>query len=277
MTVAEIQQQFHNALSAIYPVEEARNMTRWMLEEVLDVTSLQIHFNRLLILTSYQRETLESHLQRLLQHEPVQYVLGNAWFFDLKLKVNPAVLIPRPETEELVNWVASLNDAQQHVLDVGTGSGCIAIALKKRKPNWQISAIDVSAQALEVAKFNAEKHQTKVDFLLLDILKETPSRKFDILISNPPYIGCDEKHQMRNNVLKYEPHLALFVNDPLLFYKRIARLSTELLFPNGKIFLELNEHYAIQTKTIFDQIGYNTTIGYDLQQKPRMLCAVAPR
>lgn len=304
MTVAEIQKEYQDKLGDIYPQQEARTITQWVLEDILEISGLKLSLNRFLLLTSHQKEVLDTYLVRLLNHEPVQYVTGFASFYGLKFKVNSNVLIPRPETEELVEWVmeevtsertevreqkldmrhktldntklARENSQLATILDIGTGSGCIAITLAKELPNAFVTAIDVSTSALSIAKENALQNKVNVEFQLLDILLKTPTNKYDIIVSNPPYIGYDEKETMRENVLKHEPHLALFAEDPLIFYKRIAVIAKEKLNENGCIFLELNETYSQETASIFKEAEFQKIeIKTDFLGKNRMMKVVA--
>jgi release factor glutamine methyltransferase len=245
-----------------------------------------------MVLTTHQEEMLDSYLPRLLKHEPVQYVLGYADFYGLKFKVTPAVLIPRPETEELVEFVLSevehvalnpqgvsnplrvlpeMQNPSPKILDIGTGSGCIPISLKVNLPQANVEALDISKEALVVARENAKQLKAEVPFFCLDILKEIPERKYDIIVSNPPYIGYDEKEKMRDNVLLHEPHLALFSDDPLLFYKRIAEIAPAILNPGGKIYMEMSEYRAQDVVQIFEAKGLKTMIKKDMSGKERML------
>jgi release factor glutamine methyltransferase len=215
----------------------------------------------------------------LLQHKPIQYVLGETWFYNMKLKINEHVLIPRPETEELVQLL--LNESSYgtvKVLDIGTGSGCIAVAVKKNMPDAIVTAIDVSDDALLVAKENAANQNTEIQFLQVDFLDEkqwTTLPKFDIIISNPPYIPVNEKEQLDINVTAFEPHQALFVpdNSPLLFYKKIAEFASTHLNPSGKIFMETHEDFASQTASLFLQDYKQVTVKKDIFGKERMVVA----
>jgi release factor glutamine methyltransferase len=213
-------------------------------------------------------------------HIPVQYVTGEAWFSNMKLKVSPAVLIPRPETEELVNEVISfLKDNQiASVLDIGTGSGCIAIALKKQLPDIQVTAIDISEPALLIAKQNAQQQQTDVDFFQLDFLDENTWQtipSYDVIISNPPYIPLAEKELLDKNVAAFEPSLALFVenNRPLVFYEKIAAFGKTHLKKSGKIFLETHENFAEETAALFNNDLYSSVVKRDIYEKQRMVVA----
>ena len=212
--------------------------------------------------------------------EPIQYIFGHTLWCGLDLKVTPDTLIPRPETAELVEKIANyqLPVTNCRVLDIGTGSGCIAIALKKRHPEWQITGIDISAEAIEVAKENARINGVEVAFKVADILDSNEqNRQYDIVVSNPPYICEKEKAAMRPNVLNYEPASALFVpdNDPLLFYRRIAELYS-LSFRKwpgvGYLFFEINEAYPSELTAMLKELGYTDIhIHYDIYGKPRII------
>ena len=193
---------------------------------------------------------------------PIQYALGYTYFCGMKFQVNPHVLIPRPETEELVEWIYSsfslLPSSPSTLLDIGTGSGCIAISLAKKLPQIQVTALDISSEALQIAQRNAQSPTVDVAFLQLDILSETPPGTYACIVSNPPYVCESEALQMESNVLDHEPHLALFVPDatPLLFYETIARKALHLLTPNGYLFFEINRQYGSAITTLLHDLGY---------------------
>lgn len=231
--------------------------------------------------TLVQNKDWKDLIHWLIKGRPVQYCLGEAAFMDLILYVDERVLIPRPETEELVFQCIQENKNQTdyiNVLDIGTGSGAIAIMLSQKFPHWNISALDRSAEALEVAKLNALKYKSKIDFLQLDFLSEWRSITsfFDIIITNPPYVAYSEKDKMESQVLDYEPHNALFAseNEPDIFYKAIAEFAKSHLKPNGKVYCELNEFRSQQIQSIFKNNGFrNVSILKDLQNKERILIA----
>jgi len=239
-------------------------------------------------ITAKEELLLKQYSERLLRHEPVQYVLQEAWFCGLKLYVDNNVLIPRPETEELVEWVtrevairepgAGSIGEKIRLLDIGTGSGCIPIALKRKLRESEIWSCDISEAALQVAKRNAEMTGVGITFLLLDFLNkeqrdQLPS--FDIIVSNPPYVPEKDKDQMQPNVLDYEPHTALFVpnNDALIFYNAIAEFGKMHLNAGGAIYAEIHEDLGKNASAVFSTAGYKTELKKDMQGKERMLKA----
>ena len=278
MTLAEIQKKYWDELSTVYDEREARAITKIVLEKVLDLQSHKLFLERFRILTAYQVETLNQILTRLLTHEPVQYVLEEADFFGLKFKVNQHVLIPRPETEELVDWIISEIRNQKSeikILDIGTGSGCIPISIAKKFPEAHIEAVDISEQALKVAEENSLLNQTQVKFYKCDILNdERAANKYDIIISNPPYISLTEKASLAENVLKFEPHLALFAttDDDLIFYRKISENAKRALKPNGKLFFEIHHTKGEDIVALMQNFGFvNIEIRKDLSEKDRMV------
>jgi release factor glutamine methyltransferase len=217
-------------------------------------------------------------MNRLNQHEPIQYILSEAWFYGRKFFVDPSVLIPRSETELIVDQAKKIFPKKPiQVLDIGTGSGCIAISLALEFPQASVLAIDVSGEALTVAKRNASDLKANVQFQRLDILKEYSfEQKFDLIVSNPPYVSSEEKSSMLKNVLDHEPHLALFVpeHDPLIFYKVIAKISVQALSPRGAIVVEINERFADGVKSVFVRAGFKyVQLVNDLGAKNRIVVA----
>ena len=200
-----------------------------------------------------------SALERLKTHEPIQYVLGKTTFMDLEFKVNSSVLIPRPETEELVRLMLKEELEGKEILDIGTGSGCIAISLAKNLPNAKVTALDISSDALEVAKENAILNNVNIEFINADIFQYKSDKKYDIIVSNPPYITESEKSLMKKNVLDFEPKLALFVNDinPLKYYESIINFSSNNLNPFGQILFETNENYKYELNKLAQNYEYN--------------------
>jgi release factor glutamine methyltransferase len=216
-------------------------------------------------------------VKRIANKEPLQYVLGRAYFFGMDLHVSPAVLIPRPETEELVRWMLETIKPNDHsvysILDIGTGSGAISLALKKALPTWSVSGIDVSKEALAIATKNSNEFQLEVEWKEVDILTQNfPEGNWNTIVSNPPYIPVSEGSEMRPSVVENEPHLALFVpeNDPLLFYRRILELSNNCKTVQ-QVFFEIHENYANETLALGESMGWNGELKKDLQGKARML------
>ena len=270
-TLSDKQSEYLKALSAVCDQAEARAITLWILEEVLHVKGPKLSLERFMVLTTHQEEVLDEHLQRLLKYEPVQYILGYAEFYGLKFKVSSAVLIPRPETEELVELIGEeIDDPNLSILDIGTGSGCIPITLKKHIAQADVTGLDISEDALQIARENAQSNGVNVTFIKMDILHEVPTGKYDVIVSNPPYIGYDEKEKMNDNVLIHEPHLALFSEDPLAFYKRIAEIAPAILNPKGKIYLEVSEFRANEVADIFSKLGH-VKIRKDMSGKDRIV------
>ena len=267
-------------LSAIYPLREAGNIADMAMEKITAQSKSERLIHKDDLLNPKQLTQWHDILQQLLEGRPIQYVIEEAWFAGMKFYVNEHVLIPRPETEELVEWILQESAGQQlNVLDIGTGSGCIAIALKEGNALLNVHAMDVSATALQVAEKNAVENNAQVHFMQTDILDESKwdaFPKFDIIVSNPPYIPQHEATDMENNVLRYEPHLALFVADdnPLIFYDAIAKFGIEKLSANGRLFFEINESLGKETKAVIEKYGYReVAIKKDMQGKDRMILA----
>ena len=258
-------------LRGFYPEEELRELAYWILEESTGMTRTEILFGCKDTKKNVYAQEIEVILQKLRAHEPIQYVFGHTEWMGLDLRVTPATLIPRPETAELVEWVLHVADKNKplRVLDIGTGSGCIAIALKKAAPNWQVTGLDISHEALDVAKENAERNNVAIHWQQADILSLCSLPMVDIIVSNPPYICEKEKVDMQARVLDYEPARALFVpdNDPLLFYRKIASLKGAPI-----LFFEINEAYGEQVCSMLRTIGYtNVELKKDMYGKTRMV------
>lgn len=279
MSIGEVQKSFRDRLSTIYKEGECRTITQMVLEKTLALDKLHLSLERFRLLTLEQTEILEKILARLLNKEPVQYVLGEADFCGLKFKVNANVLIPRPETEELVHWIEGEKplDSEFHLLDIGTGTGCIPITLSKHYPKAIMEGGDISKGALSVARENNLMHQTSVHFFHLDILGEIlPSAKYDIIVSNPPYITQGEKPTIEENVMKFEPHLALFSppGDDLLFYRIIGEKAFQGLKETGVLFFEINEYKGKEIIALLQKIGYKDVIlRQDINRTDRMIRA----
>lgn len=273
-------QAFHQLvaeLQVVYEDREAQNIAIIVFEDALQLKQPFPPET----LTPVQLETLSLITRRLKDHEPLQYILGQADFYGLKLKVNPHVLIPRQETEELVHWVAqTLGNKQVSILDIGTGSGCIAIALKKWLPLAQVTGLDISADALDVAKINALHNDAIIDYLLSDISDESTWQAlpfYNAIVSNPPYIPLNESVVMPDRVKSYEPHQALFVfsGGPLFFYEKIARFAISHLNSPGWLFFECNEFHAKAVARLLESLNFtHITLHQDLQGKDRMIRAL---
>jgi len=268
-------------LSNVFSSQEIQALQRLIFEKKLGLPLHKIYLNPASPIKSEDAKMIFDIVSLLKLQKPIQYILGEADFFGLIFKVTPDVLIPRQETEELVDWILKTSDTENpSILDIGTGSGCIAISLAANLIDAKVTAIDISTGALEVAKRNALSNNISIDFLEVDILDQTstlPNQPFDIVVSNPPYVRDSEKMQMSNNVLEHEPHSALFVSDtdPLLFYRAIAKRSKALLRHNGTVFCEINEALGNETYELFIQHEYcKVEIKKDLNGKDRMLKAI---
>ena len=269
-----------SALSTAYPEDEARSLAWWIAEELTGKSRTELQFGcKDTTFSPIMQEKSQEIISRLLHFEPIQYIFGHTLWCGLDLLVTPATLIPRPETAELVERINLKSEilnlkSQIHVLDVGTGSGCIALALKKAHPSWSVTGIDISPEAIAIARENARRNNLDVNFQVADIFdsnEENP--KFEIVVSNPPYICESEKSSMRPNVLNFEPSSALFVpdSDPLLFYRRIAELFSLPLMGVG-LFFEINEAYGEELKELLDSLGYtDIQIHKDIYGKDRII------
>jgi release factor glutamine methyltransferase len=264
MTTQQFTTSLATALQAIYPTPEAQAVAALVAEHLLGLSALQRRMQAAAPVPAAVLAQLPALQARLLAHEPVQYVLGTAHFAGLELEVTPATLIPRPETEELVQLVTRAHAGWRglRLLDVGTGSGCLAIALARELADSQVLAVDISAEALAVARRNAARYAPAVQFEQVDILQALPGglapASLDILVSNPPYVRENERPLMRDNVLAWEPATALFVpdDDPLLFYRRLAEVGRHLLRPGGSIWLEINEALGAETAALFEEASW---------------------
>lgn len=286
MTINTAYQQLLYQLYELYDNREAANIADWVIEFITGQRRVDRIICKNILLTQGQQAQLQSFTAKLLSHEPVQYVLNEAWFAGMKFYVDENVLIPRPETEELVEMVvncrfqvSSSSQITHHtsqILDIGTGSGCIPIALKKKLTNANITSIDISKNALTIATKNAIELQTDITFKQVNFLDEvswTTLDIFDTIISNPPYIKHSESSNMSKHVTSYEPSIALFVadDDALIFYKKIALFGKSHLTKNGQIFVEINEVLGNETTAVFNSFGYQTLLKKDLQGRDRMV------
>ncbi|MCC9136610.1 peptide chain release factor N(5)-glutamine methyltransferase [Pontibacter silvestris] len=280
-TIQQTKQHIRQSLKDIYPEAEAEGIAQLVLEHVLQKSRLQLSLSQQEEVCASQQEQVERALERLQQHEPVQYVLGIAHFYGLELLVDERVLIPRPETEELVDLVIKEHKKRQHlhILDICAGSGCIPLALTASLNTGKVYGLEVSEGALQVAQVNAAKYNLAVKWLQQDVFEPVQNiapGSLDIITSNPPYVLEEEKMLMRNNVLQYEPHLALFVpdQDPLRYYKRIAQLGLELLKEDGKLYFEINERYGTAIRSFLLQEGYSQAdVIQDMFGKDRIVAA----
>jgi len=270
-------QHIEKELTGLYPKTEVRAFTRLLLEHVCGLSFTEQVLLRKQELHERHKKAVFDAVERLKNFEPVQYILGETEFFGLKLKVKPGVLIPRPETEELAHWITETALPEKPaVLDIGTGSGCIALALKKQFRQAQVSATDVSAEALEVARENAALNALDVHFFRSDMLQweKLAWEKYDVVVSNPPYVRESEKAAMFVNVLKFEPKSALFVTDadPLLFYRKISLFAQTHLKKNGWLFFEINENLGEEMVQLLTKAGFcSIELKKDLFGKNRMI------
>lgn len=280
-TLQAIKEYFTEALTDFYSKGEIQVLFEIVCEHFLGLSRIAQKTKSDLRLT--ESEMLDFHftVKRLKTYEPIQYILGEAPFLGLLLQVSPHTLIPRPETEELAQLIIDSINHETSLLDIGTGSGCIPIAIKGAKPGVEVFATDVSSEALSVAQRNAEQNGVEIKFAQHDILSDTslPDNfpgKFDIIVSNPPYVRHSEKNFMQKSVLDYEPHLALFVedNDPLIFYRKIAQCASQWLNENGKLYFEINQYLAEQTLKMIEKEGFtNVRLIKDINDNIRILYA----
>ncbi|WP_295711703.1 peptide chain release factor N(5)-glutamine methyltransferase [Mucilaginibacter sp.] len=282
ITIQEVFEDYKK-LNNIYSSNETEALSLLAISEITQTSKATIKAFPEKVLTAEQLERLQNILAELLTGKPIQYILGVTEFYGLPFKVNPSVLIPRPETEELVEWILSEMQKVKNkgfsgrIIDIGTGSGCIAVTLKKNVPGAVVFAIDISEDALRTAEDNAELNETEVNFLNLDILNFLPDNiipKSDIIVSNPPYVTQDDKKQMHNNVTDFEPHTALFVpeDDPLIFYRAIADFALVNLKPDGYLFFEINENLGNETVELLQQKGFKKIeLRQDMSGRDRMI------
>ena len=265
-------------LQGRYDPREAGNLSRIICCEILGQQTVDYYLGKDIILSVKEEQELESILARLHNFEPIQYILGEARFLGRTFRVTPGVLIPRPETEELVEMMLKELSSVSRVLDVGTGSGCIAISLAKELPESQVTAWDVSGEALSIAAANSKALQASVRFEQRDVLTYEPCVVdcYDVIVSNPPYVTEAEKQEMEHNVLDWEPSLALFVpdTDPLRFYRRIAVLGLEMLTSGGKLYFEINRAFGKDTVAMLCETGYRAVrLQKDISHNDRFVIA----
>ena len=278
--VNRIAKHIKENLGSYYPAGEVAAFTRIIVTEMLGIPQMTFFLKDNIELTHEQEATLEDAINRLQKHEPIQYIQGYSDFCGLRFKVTPATLIPRPETSELVEWIASEASGNERILDIGTGSGCIAVSLANKMPQSKVTAWDISNEALAVATENSHSNGTEVLFEQVDILAYRPQEKqFDIIVSNPPYIKENEKSAMHSNVLDWEPHTALFVpdSDPLLFYRTIAKKGLALLKPGGTLYFEINRAHGAETVEMLAGLGYtDIELRKDFACNDRMIKGIRP-
>ena len=274
-------QKIKDTLAPLFTSGEIKSILKIIFEKLKGYSQVDIIMHKDEILSDYIKNEIDKVLERLLKHEPIQYIFNEAYFQGLTLKVTPDTLIPRPETEELVDIIVKENnDSDLRVLDIGTGSGAIAIALARSLRFPIVDAIDISEEALAVANENAKNLKVRINFSKTDILTAKPiANEYDIIVSNPPYIADSEQSSMEKNVLEYEPHTALFVpdNDALLFYRAITLFAVESLKPGGRIYFEINSRFGNETaQLLFDNGFQNTSIIKDMYGLDRFVSAIKP-
>ena len=277
-TIAKLTNYIKKSLAGLYPDSEINQLVFLILNHLQNYSKIDIHLNAERPISQNIFQQTQAIISQLSDYKPIQYILGVTEFYGLPIKVNSNVLIPRQETEELVRWVIDDNKKRKiRILDIGTGSGCIAIAVANAISNAIIDALDSTEKVLQLAAENAHINEVSVRFFRFDMLKKKKfpySEKYDVMVSNPPYILNSEKKFMNKNVLEYEPHMALFVSDdnPLIFYDRIAEFGLNHLKSEGKIYLEINENYGIEVKELFLKHGYPLVeLRRDIHGKNRMV------
>ncbi len=283
MTTGKFRNHFINSLEGLYPIEELKSFFYLLAEKYLNLSRINIALQLNNELTHEEQSSFYQAADRLRNHEPIQYILGETEFFGMPITVNKQVLIPRPETEELVSWIIEDVDKNEAtILDIGTGSGCIAISLAKKLNNAVVSAIDISTRAIEVAKKNTLINNVNIEFSRVDVLNFEANSdlqhkwesKFDIIVSNPPYVRMQEKKLMKLNVVDHEPDIALFVkdDDPLLFYRKISQLSKQYLRHHGTLYLEINEYLGLEMEKMLNKAGFkHVVLKKDMFGKNRMI------
>ncbi|WP_445715396.1 peptide chain release factor N(5)-glutamine methyltransferase [Flavobacterium sp.] len=293
MEIKALKTHFFDSLKNIQDEQEIESFFFILTEYLHNLKRVDVALNPNFGLSEDDVEKWNAILADLQQEKPIQYITGEAWFYGLQFEVNENTLIPRPETEELVEWILSSSiihhPSSISILDIGTGTGCIPISLKSNLPQANVSAIDVSEKALEVAKRNAELNKVEINFIEANILEvedlsQLPSpithhpSSFNIIVSNPPYVRNLEKEEIKKNVLDYEPHLALFVEDTdaLLFYRKIAQLALKNLTPNGLLFFEINQYLGKETVELLESLGFkNIELKKDIYGNDRMIrCSI---
>ncbi len=284
MLLKQYKTHFFDSLKNIQDEQEIESFFFIITEYLHNLKRVDVALNPNFELSEDEVQKWNAILADLQQEKPIQYITGEAWFYGLKFEVNEKTLIPRPETEELVEWIIEsqklkVQSQKLEILDIGTGSGCIPISLKANLPQVNVSAIDVSEKALEMSKRNAELNNVEVNFIQNNILEVGDlNQHFDIIVSNPPYVRNLEKEEIKKNVLDYEPHLALFVEDTdaLLFYRKISQLALKNLSPNGLLFFEINQYLGKETVELLQNLGFkNIELRKDMFGNDRMIrCSI---
>lgn len=279
MSLQDTKQAIKHQLGNLYDAIEMNSMVNIIIEEVTGWDALHQNIHKNDALEPSQIEQLDHYVEQLLNGKPLQYIIQKAWFLGKAYFVNEAVLIPRPETEELVEWIieyAQIINKPLSILDIGTGSGCIPISLKLAIPNAHITAIDISKEALAIAEQNAASYHTEIEWIAQDILQTKQLKdRYDIMVSNPPYIPLREKVAMQKQVADHEPEIALFVPDqfPLIFYSKIAHIGKSALKPNGQLFFEIHYDQGEAIIALLDEMGYHAELRQDIFGKDRMVRA----
>lgn len=279
MVIKELKTHFFVVLKDIHDEQEIESFFFILTEYLHNLKRVDVALNPNFELSEDDVKRWNTILSELQQEKPIQYITGEAWFYGLQFEVNENTLIPRPETEELVEWILNSpithHPSSMNILDIGTGTGCIPISLKANLPQANVSAIDVSEKALEVARRNAVSNKVEINFIQTNILEvEDLNQYFDIIVSNPPYVRNLEKEEIKKNVLDYEPHLALFVEDTdaLLFYRKITQLALKNLTPNGLLFFEINQYLGKETVELLENLGFkNIELKKDIYGNDRMV------
>jgi release factor glutamine methyltransferase len=280
MKIKQYRTQFIKELSSLYDAYEAESFFYLILENKHELRQIDLALNHELAFSDADLEVWSTFLDELKKEVPIQYLLGKTNFYGLDFEVNESVLIPRPETEELVEWIISENKQNDKlkklkILDIGTGSGCIAISLAKNLPNAEVFAMDISKKAIKTAKRNAANNNVEVNFILKSVLElEILKSDYDIIVSNPPYVRNLEKQEIKKNVLDYEPHLALFVedNDALIFYRKITELAQKNLLENGQLYFEINQYLGKEMIDLLEKMNFkNIELRKDIYDNDRMI------
>ncbi|OUR95115.1 protein-(glutamine-N5) methyltransferase, release factor-specific [Flavobacteriales bacterium 34_180_T64] len=277
MILKSLRTYFNNALLGYYPETEIGSFFNLLTEQILKLKPFEVSLNLYQKVSGKKYDKYQEAIERLQHYEPIQYILGETEFYGLTFEVNESVLIPRPETEELVDWIVKENESGESIsiLDIGAGSGCISVSLAKHLVNAKVHALDVSTSALKVAQRNAKLNDVEVECIEADILNwDIKDLKFDVIVSNPPYVRELEKSEMKANVLNFEPHLALFVEDEdaLLFYNQITKLASEALKPNGQLYFEINQYLGKEMKDLLIEHHFdNIELKQDIFGNDRMI------